>query len=44
MVMDYLDSVFKDMMLVLKTRMGDCWAPFSQEMNPCAFFLGDYLN
>ena len=40
MVMNYLDRVFQDMMLVLKARMGDSWAPSNPDMNPCDFFLG----
>ena len=42
--MDYLHRVFQDMMLVLKTWMGDFWAPSSPDMNPCDFFLGGFLK
>jgi hypothetical protein len=44
MVMGYLDRGFQDMMLVLKARMGDSWAPSNPGMNPCEFFWRGYLK
>jgi hypothetical protein len=42
MMMDYLDidRVFQDMMLVLKARIGDSWAPSSPDMIHCDIFFG----
>ena len=44
MVMDWLDGVFANRMLALKSRRGDSWAPSSPDMNPADFFLWGYLK
>ena len=43
-VMDYLDNVFADRMLALKSRQGVDWAPHSPDLNPCDFWLWGYLK
>ena len=44
MVMEWLDTVFANRMLALKSRRGDSWAPSSPDMNPADFFLWGYLK
>ena len=44
MVMGYLDRGFQDMMLVLKARMGDSWAPSNPDINPSDFCWRGYLK
>ena len=44
MVMDWLDGVFANRMLALKSRRGNSWAPSSPDMNPADFFLWGYLK
>ena len=44
MVMEWLDSIFGDQMLAIKSIRGDMWAPYSPDMNPCDFFLWGFLK
>ena len=44
MVMEWLDSIFMDRMLAIKSMRGDSWAPYSPDCNPCDFFLWGYLK
>ena len=44
MVMEWLDGVFRERMLALKSIRGDSWAPSSPDMNPADFFLWGYLK
>jgi hypothetical protein len=44
MVIDWLDSIFEDKMLPIKSRRGDTWAPSSSDINPLDFFLWGYLK
>ena len=44
MVMEWLDGVFGERMLALKSIRGDSWAPSSPDMNPADFFLWGYLK
>ena len=40
MVMDWLESIFEDKMLAIKSRRGDTGAPSSLDLNPLDFFVG----
>ena len=42
--MEWLDSIFMDRMLAIKSMRGDSWAPYSPDCNPCDFFLWGYLK
>ena len=44
MVMNWLDTIFKERMLAIKCIRGDTWAPYSPDCNPCDFFLWGYLK
>ena len=44
MVMDWLDSMFKERMLAKRTRRGNSWAPSSPDINLCESFLWGYLK
>jgi hypothetical protein len=44
MVMEWLDSIFKEKMLAIKSLRGDTWAPYSPDCNPCDFFLWGYMK
>ena len=44
MVMEWLDTLFGQRMLALKSVRGDSWAPSSPDMNPADFFLWGYLK
>ena len=44
MVMEWLDGLFGQRMLALKSVRGDSWAPSSHDMNPADFFLRGYLK
>ena len=44
MVMEWLDTIFKERMLAIKSLRGDSWAPSSPDCNPCDFFLWGYLK
>ena len=44
MVMEWLDGIFKNRMLALKSLRGDSWAPSSPDCNPCDFFLWGYMK
>ena len=44
MVMEWLDSIFGDNMLAIKSLRGDSWAPYSPDCNPCDFFLWGFLK
>ena len=39
MVMDWLDSIFEERMLAIKSRRGETWAPSSPDLNPLDVFL-----
>ena len=43
MVMNWLDTIFKERMLAIKCIRGDTWAPYSPDCNSC-FFLWGYLK
>ena len=34
MVMEWLDGIFEDRMLAIRSRRGDTWAPSSPDLNP----------
>ena len=42
--MEWLDSIFKERMLAIKSLRGDSWAPYSPDCNPCDFFLWGFLK
>ena len=42
MIMEWLDSIFQERMLPIKSLRGDSWAPSSPDLNPCDFFLWGY--
>ena len=42
--MQWLDILFAERMLALKSLRGDWWAPSSPDMNPADFFLWGYLK
>ena len=44
MVMDWLDTIFGERMLAIRSRRGDSWAPSSPDLNPLDFFLWGYLK
>ena len=44
MVMEWLDTIFMERMLAIKSLRGDSWAPSSPDCNPCDFFLWGYLK
>ena len=44
MVMQWLDTLFDERMLALKSLRGDSWAPSSPDMNPADYFLWGYLK
>ena len=44
MVMEWLDGIFEDRMLAIRSRRGDTWAPSSPDLNPLDFFLCGYLK
>ena len=44
MVMNWLDTIFKERMLAIKCIRGDTWAPYSPDCSPCDFFLWGYLK
>ena len=44
MVMDWLDGIFEERMLAIRSRRGDSWAPSSPDLNPLDFFLWGYLK
>ena len=44
MVMEWLDGIFQERMIALKSLRGDSWAPYSPDCNPCDFFLWGYLK
>ena len=44
MVMDWLDSMFKERMLAKRTRRGNSWAPSSPDISLFESFLWGYLK
>ena len=44
MVMNWLDTIFKERMLAIKCVRGDSWASYSPDCKPCDFFLLGYLK
>ena len=46
MVMEWLwlDGIFEDRMLAIRSRRGDTWAPSSPDLNPLDFILWGYLK
>ena len=44
MVMEWLDAIFQERMLAIKSVRGDSWAPYSPDCNPCDFFLWGYMK
>lgn len=43
-VVNWLDDIFEDRMLAIRSVRGDQWAPSSPDMNPCDYFLWGYLK
>ena len=42
--MEWLDSIFGDQMLAIKSIRGDMWAPYSPDLNPLDYFVWGHLK
>jgi hypothetical protein len=44
MVTKWMNGIFEERMLAIKSRMGDTWPPASPDLNPLDFFPLGYLK